>query len=181
MFATYLAIELNMLRRISQSIVHNHAFYRSGVKPLAATAACGPEGINSSRCQRQGNVQRCFTRSASLRKKGNKAARAEQQPNASVSSADANDPFDFTTLQSEIDTGIENLKNDLSKLRAGGRFNPEVLETIRVQPDKGSNETAKLNDLAQVIPKGRTVQILVGEMDVGNLVPDLQRGLLTVI
>lgn len=170
-----------MLRRISQSIVHDYAFYRSGINPLAATAARGPERINSSRCQWQGNAQRCLTISASLRKKGNKAVRAEQHPQNASGSVEANDPFDFTTLQSEIDTGIENLKNDLSKLRAGGRFNPEVLETIRVQPDKGSNETAKLNDLAQVIPKGRTVQILVGEKDVGNLVPDLQRGLLTVI
>jgi len=158
-----------MLRRISRSIVHNHAFYRSSVKPLAATAARGPERRNSSRSHWQGNVQRSFTTSASLSKKGNKAARAEQQPTAASGSADANDPFDFTTFQSEIDTGIENLKNDLSKLRAGGRFNPEVLETIRVQPDKGSNETAKLNDLAQFVPKGRTVQILVGEKDVGSI------------
>lgn len=34
-----------------------------------------------------------------------------------------------------------------------------------MQPQKNSNQTVKLGDLAQVIPKGRTVQILVGEKD----------------
>lgn len=72
----------------------------------------------------------------------------------------------MTTLEADIATALERLKNDLSKLRAGGRFNPEVLENLRVQPDKKSTQTVKLNDLAQVIPKGRTVQILVGELDV---------------
>lgn len=58
------------------------------------------------------------------------------------------------------------MKNDLSKLRAGGRFNPEVVENLRVQPDKTSAQTTRLSDLAQVIPKGRQVQIVVGEKDV---------------
>ena len=58
------------------------------------------------------------------------------------------------------------MRDDLSKLRAGGRFNPEVLEDLRVQPDKNNKQTVKLSDLAQVILKGRTVQILVGEKDV---------------
>ena len=61
---------------------------------------------------------------------------------------------------------MERLKNDLSKLRAGGRFNPEVVENLRVQLEKGNSKTIKLSDVAQVIPKGRTVQILVGEKDV---------------
>lgn len=62
-----------------------------------------------------------------------------------------------------MDTAIERLKTDLSKLRPGGRFNPELLETLRVQPQKTSNNTYPLSDLAQVIPKGRTMQILVSE------------------
>jgi ribosome recycling factor len=54
----------------------------------------------------------------------------------------------------------------LSKLRAGGRFNPELLENLRVQPDKNNAERVKLSDVAQVVPKGRTVQVIVGEKDV---------------
>jgi ribosome recycling factor len=60
----------------------------------------------------------------------------------------------------------ERLKKDLSKLRAGGRFNPEVVEQLRVQPDRGSTQMVKLSDIAQVIPKGRVVQVMVGEKDV---------------
>ena len=80
--------------------------------------------------------------------------------------APADDPFDFSVLEADISAVIERLKNDLSKLRAGGRFNPEVLEVLRVQPDKASNQTVKLSDVAQVIPKGRIVHIMVGEQDV---------------
>ena len=76
------------------------------------------------------------------------------------------DPSDFNILESDIAAAIEQLRDDLSKLRAGGRFNSEVLEDLRVQPDKNSKQWVRLSDLAQVIPKGRTIQILVGEKDV---------------
>lgn len=110
---------------------------------------------------------RSFSTSQSLYKKGGKAAREDKQASgkSSKEAATSDDPSDFTALESDIATPIERLKNDLSKLRAGGRFNPEVLENLRVQPDKTSNQTVKLSDLAQVIPKGRTVQILVGEKE----------------
>ncbi|KAI5366492.1 Putative ribosome recycling factor, RRF superfamily [Septoria linicola] len=110
-----------------------------------------------------------FSTSASLSKKGGKAAREEKKADAKgkgdVAATGAEDPYDFSDLEGDIAGTLERLKNDLSKLRAGGRFNPEVVENLRVQPDKQSNQTVKLNDVAQVIPKGRTVQILVGEKD----------------
>jgi ribosome recycling factor len=107
---------------------------------------------------------RSFTTSVCLHKKGGKAARDERQ--ASRKEAPVEDPGDFTTLESDIAAAIEQLRDDLSNLRAGGRFNTEVLEDLRVQPDKNSKQWVRLSDLAQVIPKGRTVQILVGEKDV---------------
>lgn len=107
---------------------------------------------------------RSFSTSPYLLKKGAKAAREEKKSTSSDSAT--SDPFDFSLLEADIAASIERLKTDLSKLRAGGRFNPEVLEKLRVQPDKKDNTTFKLNDLAQVVPKGRTVQILVGEQDV---------------
>lgn len=111
---------------------------------------------------------RSFTSTTCLQKKGGKAARDEKQ--AASKSKDSKettseDPFDFSALETDIANSIEKLKNDLSKLRAGGRFNPEVVESLRVQPDKNNKQTFKLSDLAQVIPKGRTVQVLVGETD----------------
>lgn len=107
-----------------------------------------------------------FTTSARVSKKGGKAAREESKASAPVASASSDDPYDFSALEADIKTCIERLKDDLSKLRAGGRFNPEVLENLRVQPDKASNQTVKLSDVAQVLPKGRTVQVMVGEKEV---------------
>lgn len=108
---------------------------------------------------------RSFSTTRHLQKKGGKAARDESK--AASKSKDSNeDPFDFSALEGDIANAIEKLKNDLSKLRAGGRFNPEALESLRVQPDKNNKQSIKLSDLAQVIPKGRTVQVLVGEKDV---------------
>merc|ERR1712070_994402 len=119
--------------------------------------------------QIQGSKQplRQFSVSPCLYKKGGKAAREEKQAAAKDSGKEAggDDPFDFSTLEADIAAITERLKYDLSKLRPGGRFNPEVLEALRVQPDKSSKETVKLNDVARVIPKGRSVQILVGEKD----------------
>lgn len=115
-----------------------------------------------------------FSTSACLSKKGGKAAREEKKADsrgrndAAAAAAATEDPYDFSGLESDIASTLERLRNDLSKLRAGGRFNPEVVENLRVQPDKQSNQTVKLNDVAQVILKGRTVQILVGEKDVGG-------------
>ncbi|GAB1740925.1 hypothetical protein NU219Hw_g5995t2 [Hortaea werneckii] len=134
------------------------------VAPLQTTRpSYGP----SRQVQASKQSLRQFSVSPCLYKKGGKAAREEKQAAAKDSGKDTggDDPFDFSTLEADIAAITERLKNDLSKLRAGGRFNPEVLEALRVQPDKSSKETVKLNDVAQVIPKGRSVQILVGEKD----------------
>ena len=73
-------------------------------------------------------------------------------------------------MEAEIQKAIERLRADLSKLRTGGRFNPDVLEALRVQLGKGGDaQTVRLGDVAQVVPKGRTVQVMVGEQDVGFL------------
>ncbi|QIW95907.1 hypothetical protein AMS68_001425 [Peltaster fructicola] len=108
-------------------------------------------------------TRRAFTTSGSLQKKAGKQPRDVTKDTGKETAAD--DPYDFTTLEADIQAVLERLKNDLSKLRTGGRFNHEVLENLRVQPDKSSDSRVKLNDLAQVIPKGRTIQIIVGEKD----------------
>ncbi|KAM0722314.1 hypothetical protein Q7P37_001755 [Cladosporium fusiforme] len=118
----------------------------------------------------QPQPHRTFTSTRTLLKKGAKAAREEKraaQPASSPNGA-SEDPSDFTALEADIAAAIERLKDDLSKLRAGGRFNPEVLESLRVQPDKTSAKKVKLSDVAQVVPKGRQVQVIVGEKERRN-------------
>jgi ribosome recycling factor len=77
------------------------------------------------------------------------------------------DPFDHTTLEAGIQNAIEKLNGELSKLRTGGRFNPELIEAVRVRLGEDGSGSERLGDLAQVLPKGgRQIQILVGEKDV---------------
>jgi ribosome recycling factor len=111
-------------------------------------------------------LQRNFSQSPLLCKKKGKADR-EKEEALSEASGEAEDPFDFSTLEYGIEKTIEKLKNDLSKLRTGGRFNPEILENVRVHLNKESKASERLGDLAQVLPKGgRSVMVLVGEKDV---------------
>jgi ribosome recycling factor len=78
------------------------------------------------------------------------------------------DPYDFSTLEAGIGKALEKLTGDLSKLRTGGRFNPELLEAVRVHLSKDSKTSVRLGELAQVLPKGgRSVVVLVGEAAVG--------------
>lgn len=113
---------------------------------------------------------RTFSNTPATFKKGGKAAReasrAESSSSSSSSAATAGseDPFDFSALESDISDAVEKLKSDLSQLRQGGRFNPQVLESLRVQLKQGG--PVKLGDLAQVVPKGRVVQVVVGEQEV---------------
>jgi ribosome recycling factor len=111
---------------------------------------------------------RTFSKTSQLLKKKGRAERErEEEEAAEKSSSEVEDPFDFSTLDAGIKKLLEKLKNDLSKLRTGGRFNPEVLENLRVQLSKDSKNTERLGDLAQVLPKGgRSLMILVGEKDV---------------
>jgi hypothetical protein len=126
--------------------------------------------------------QRQFSSSASLSKKKDKNKQkndeAVAEPNAKnsgsaggdASSAAAPDPFDLTQLHDGISDALARLKDDLQKLRSGGRLNPEVIENLRVSVDKNSNETVKLGELAQVVPKGgRSVAIIVGEEEVSDI------------
>lgn len=108
---------------------------------------------------------RPFSQSPQLLKKKSKADREREEEESATRVIE--DPFDFSELESGIEKALKKLQNDLSKLRTGGRFNPEVIENLRVSLAKDSKKTERLGDLAQVLPKGgRMLMILVGEKDV---------------
>lgn len=112
-----------------------------------------------------------FSTSAALSKKKDKNKRNDDVESSSSSSssgsASSADPFDFSQLHNGVSDALARLKDDLQKLRSGGRLNPEVIEQLRVNLVKGSNETVRLGEVAQVVPKGgRAITIIVGEEDV---------------
>lgn len=94
---------------------------------------------------------------------------AELESKSSKNAATSEDPSDLTAVQDGIARAVSRLKDDLSKLRSGGRFNTEAIETLRVQVSKESKETARLGELAQVVPRGgRMITVLVSEQDVSH-------------
>ncbi|TVY65536.1 Ribosome-recycling factor [Lachnellula suecica] len=109
------------------------------------------------------STSRTLSHSPPLLKKKSKVDREREETARTDISTD--NPFDFGDLEKGIEKAIEKLKNDLSKLRTGGRFNPEVLENLRVGIKGEGKKMERLGDLAQVLPKGRVVMVLVGEKD----------------
>ena len=72
--------------------------------------------------------------------------------------------MDLGPLESDLNAAITRLKEALSQLRTGGRFNPATLEALRVHPDRSSKPSYPLRDLAQVVPRpGRELHLLVAD------------------
>ncbi|KAL2828880.1 ribosome recycling factor-domain-containing protein [Aspergillus pseudoustus] len=115
---------------------------------------------------------RSFSSSQSLnksKKKDNAKNGVPEMP-ASQSTASSEDPLDLSQLEDGIAAAVSRLKDDLSKLRLGGRLSAETIEGLRVQLGKDTKDTARLGELAQVVPKGgRMVAVLVAEE--GHLKP----------
>jgi hypothetical protein len=112
---------------------------------------------------------RYFSHSPSWKKKKDKGKTGTETNAVSATSKAPEDPSDLSHLEAGIADALSQFKNDLSKLRAGGRFNPESIENLRVAIAKDRNETVRLGDVAQVVPKGgRTLTLLVNDEDVSN-------------
>ncbi|KAL8818961.1 MAG: hypothetical protein Q9191_007831, partial [Dirinaria sp. TL-2023a] len=93
------------------------------------------------------------------------------------------DALDFSGFQHAIGKATNHLKAQLSKLRTGG-LDLEAIESLNVNINgtasagggggggskrdgrkKREDGVVRLGDIAQVVPKGRTVVIIVGEKD----------------
>ena len=105
-----------------------------------------------------------FSSSSPRLKKPAKDARSEQQAEKAVAANTSVDPYDFSTLQTGIEKAHAALREDLAKLRGGGKLGPEAIESLKVKVDKTGTE--RLSNVAQVIPRGRTLQVIVGDKDV---------------
>ncbi|KAF2136218.1 uncharacterized protein K452DRAFT_302950 [Aplosporella prunicola CBS 121167] len=115
---------------------------------------------------------RLFSTSRALAKKSGKAnlshARSDSSPPVAEagSATPTDEAYDLSTLEAAILRAIEALTHELAELRAGGRFNPEHLEKLRVTLKGASGkDTVRLGELAQVIPKGRVLGVVVGDED----------------
>ncbi|KAF1977642.1 ribosome recycling factor [Bimuria novae-zelandiae CBS 107.79] len=120
--------------------------------------------------------RRTFTTTPTLHKKAGKANKAHARTDSSPpiskagTSTATDDAYDLSTVEAEILKAIEQLTHRLSQLRGGGRLAPEVVEGLKVQlgstgKDGGGKETVRLGDVAQVVPRGRVLNVIVGEAE----------------
>ena len=102
---------------------------------------------------------------------------------ANAAKAAGIDPFDFVGYDAAIAHAHEALKDELARIRAGGR-DLEGIEGVRVALGKGNvsgkgeangglngggsgkEEVVRVRDVASVVARGRNVGVLVGEKEV---------------
>lgn len=116
------------------------------------------------------NKTRSLTSTTPLYKKKDKSKplpTTAPETNTSKNVPLTDNPYDLSRVESGIANAVSRLKDNLSKLRAGGRFNTDIVENLPVHLKKGSKESVKLGELAQVVPKsGRMTTVLVSEEEV---------------
>ena len=87
----------------------------------------------SPRLTRTASWSRLFSTSILRKKVGGGISTRDADPTKKSASTTPNDdPFDFSQLHSEIADAVVKLKYEISKLHAGGRFNPEAIESLRL-------------------------------------------------
>ncbi|KAI8959684.1 ribosome recycling factor [Daldinia sp. FL1419] len=79
--------------------------------------------------------------------------------------ANPEEPLNFADVESRIRRHDEHHRELLKKMRAGGRFNPDIVGALRVQPDrKDPGVTYPLREVAQVVARGgRTISVIAHE------------------
>ncbi|KAJ4403703.1 ribosome-recycling factor [Didymella pomorum] len=103
-----------------------------------------------------------------------KAGKANKSHAKSDSSPPVNQPggptptdeiYDMSELEASILKAIEKLTHDLAQLRSGGRLNPDIVESLKVQLGTAGHgkETVRLGDIAQVVPRGRVLNVICGD------------------
>ena len=94
--------------------------------------------------------------------------------NKATASRDAElDPYDFSTLQADIDKALARLRDALTKTRDAGRVSAQMIEDLPVEINvKGGSsaggsahkERTRVGDIASVVPKGgRAMNVFVSE------------------
>jgi ribosome recycling factor len=119
---------------------------------------------------------RSFSASTQLQKKAGKAnkahARSDSAPpvNSAGPLTPTDEAYDVSGLEAQILKALEKLTHDLSQLRSGGKMNPDIVESLKVQLGTAGHgkESVRLGDIAQVVPRGRVLNVICGEEAVGS-------------
>jgi ribosome recycling factor len=102
--------------------------------------------------------------------KKNHGPKTRDAPDAPAPATPQEEAFDFSGLLNQISKCIERLTANLNELKSGGKFSPKLLESIEVSPDK-SGPAKKLREMAQMVAKGRHVNIILYDLGVSSWIP----------
>ncbi|KAI4184588.1 MAG: hypothetical protein L6R41_004642 [Letrouitia leprolyta] len=76
--------------------------------------------------------------------------------------------MDFSAFEREIEKIVEGLRDEVRRIRPGG-LSVEDVENVKVTlkkaNDKGQKMVVKVGEMAQVVARGRTMVVLVGEKE----------------
>lgn len=75
------------------------------------------------------------------------------------------DPLDLSWLEAAVDRALDSLKKQITAVRKGGR-DAAAIEALQVSLTKSGGKTFKVGDVAQVVPRGRVLAVIVGEKEV---------------
>lgn len=150
---------------------HHHVFIETYIATLLTPPSTQ---IQTTAPQCLFQAARSFSASSQLHKKAGKANKAHAKSDSSppVNKASQLTPtdeaYDVSGLETQILKSIEKLTHELSQLRGGGKFNPNLVENLKVLLGTAGQgkETVRLADIAQVVPRGRILNVVCGEEDV---------------
>lgn len=156
-----------LLRSLS---THSYAYTYQLTSPwtIPTTTSRHPLSNNST-------FYRYLSSTPPLSKKKDKSKPSAPEPTSNTNTSTkskptSEDPEDLSSVETGIANAVNRLRDELSKLRAGGRVNTEVIEGLKVNLKTGSgngNESVRLGELAQVVPRGgRMSAVLVSEEEV---------------
>ncbi|KAK9777462.1 putative Ribosome recycling factor domain-containing protein [Seiridium cardinale] len=140
-------------------------------RPLHTTVPCLKKARGDKDSQGASSKDKQAERREKTKSKGGDHSASASASASSASSSqhptpNPEEPLDFADVQSRLAKASESPLETLKKLKTGGRFNPDLIGAVRVQPDKQDGASYPLRELAQVVPKGgRTISILVHEAD----------------
>jgi ribosome recycling factor len=142
-------------------------------KSIAHTTRCAFHASTTLNATKLRN----FSKFPPLYKKAGKANKSHAKSDSSppVNMAGGPTPtdeiYDMGELESSVLKAMEKLTHDLAQLRSGGRLNPEIVESLKVQLGTAGQgkETVRLGDIAQVVPRGRVLNVICGDDTVSCL------------
>jgi hypothetical protein len=108
-----------------------------------------------------------FSSSNSLLKKSHNRKEAVGEsvlPEGTANPSAYAEAFDFIKLENSILKALEHLTHSLAELRSGSRFNTDQLERLKIQLKTG--ESLTIQDVAQVVVKGRFVNVILSDEEV---------------